>query len=67
MVSIYKNNNMLSTENGEVKSYEFRGLSTDDKPIKVGDKDLNNGAVFIEMDTKKIYLYDKENETWREM
>jgi len=67
MISIYKNSSVLSTENGEAKSIEIRGLSTDTKPTTYNGKDINNGAMFIEMDTKKIYLYDLENETWREM
>lgn len=67
MISVYKNNSILSTENGEVKSLEFRGLSTDTKPTKYGDKDVNNGATFIEMDTGKIYLFDLENKQWKEI
>lgn len=67
MISIYKNSSVLSTENGEAKSIEIRGLSTDTKPTTYNGKGINNGAMFIEMDTKKIYLYDLENETWREM
>ena len=67
MISIYKNSSVLSTENGEVKSLEFRGLSTDTKPLKLGDKDINNGAMFIEMDTGKIYLFDLENKQWKEL
>lgn len=67
MISIYKNNSILSTENGEVKSIEFRGLSTDTKPEKIGDKDINNGAIFVEIDTGKVYLYDLENKQWKEI
>lgn len=37
------------------------GLSTDEKPIS---KYIDNGSIFIEMDTSKIYLYDKEHTTW---
>ena len=40
---------------------EITGLSTDDKPT-----DVSNGSKFIEMDTGKIYMYDAENEQWRE-
>lgn len=67
MISIYKNTSILSTENGEVKSLEFRGLSTDTKPLTIGDKDINNGSTFIEMDTGKIYLFDLENKQWKEI
>ena len=39
------------------KTYEFRGLSTDEKPVeKVG-----NGSVFIEIDTGKVFMFDEQN------
>lgn len=41
---------------------EYSGLSTDEKP---SGEDIQNGAVFLEMDTATLYLYDKENELWR--
>lgn len=40
------------------------GLSTDDKTTILG---LQNGWSFFEMDTGKVYVYDQENETWREV
>lgn len=42
--------------------HDVRCLSTDEKPTE----GINNGSELIEMDTGKIYLFDKENETWRE-
>ena len=41
--------------------YEFRGLSTDTKPTNV-----TNGCCFIEMDTGKVYLFNKTNVQWLE-
>ena len=41
---------------------EARGLSTDNKPTT----GIANGSIFIEMDTGKVYFYDKTNTTWRE-
>ena len=39
------------------KTYEFGGLSTDEKPVeKVG-----NGSVFIEIDTGKVFMFDEQN------
>ena len=35
-----------------------------DTPKPSGD--LTNGTCLIEMDTSKVYFYDKENETWVE-
>lgn len=43
--------------------YDLRGLSTDKKPVK----NVTNGSTFLEMDTSKVYIFDKENETWREL
>ena len=42
---------------------ELRGLSTDTKPTE----GINNGCVFIEIDTGKLYMYDEENEQWKEI
>ena len=39
----------------------FVGLSTDTKP-----SDQQNGDSFYEIDNKKIYRFDKENQIWRE-
>lgn len=38
------------------------GLSSDTKPLET----IANGCVFLEMDTKKVYLYDEANATWRQ-
>ena len=40
---------------------ELYGLSSDTKPVDVG-----NASIFYEMDTKKIFMFDKENNTWHE-
>lgn len=45
-------------------TYEFRGLSTDDKS-KITN--MTNGSIFFEMDTSKVYMYDAQNEQWREL
>ena len=44
-------------------TYELRGLSTDQKPTER----IGNGSIFIEMDTGKVYMFDKENVEWREI
>lgn len=43
--------------------YEYRGLSTDRKPIE----DVNNGSIFLEMDTEKLFMFDGENKKWIEL
>ena len=35
------------------------GLSSDTKPLET----IANGCVYLEMDTKKVYLYDEANAT----
>lgn len=58
---------IASDVEGKRAPHEFFGLSTDEKPIgKLGNVKIANGSVFIEMDTKKIYMYDEENQTWLE-
>lgn len=56
-----------SNVKGKSFPQEFFGLSKDEKPVGVveGIK-VTNGSVFIEIDTKKSYLFDEENQTWVE-
>lgn len=42
--------------------YDFFGLSTDEKPM-----DRGNGSSFVEMDTGKVFFFDRENNTWVEV
>ena len=65
MVSLYKTYN-TRTENGKIYNVvELRGLADDTKP-KVLDNGVNvdNGSVFIAMDTQDIYMYDLTNDEW---
>lgn len=41
------------------KCYEFRGKSSDVKPV---DR-IGNGSVFLEMDTGEVFLFDEETKT----
>ena len=41
------------------KTYDLRGLSTDTKPTE----NIGNGSTFFEMDTSKVFLFDKETKT----
>lgn len=41
---------------------EYCGLSTDEKPTEKVD----NAAVFYEMDTKNLFLFDAQNKVWLE-
>ncbi len=51
----------------------FWGLSTDTKPVgnftepeSNASTPIENGSIFIEMDTRKAFVYDKENKLWHE-
>lgn len=41
--------------------YDHFGLSTDTKPT-----DVTNASTFYEMDTKKAYMFDEQNQKWLE-
>ncbi len=58
MITIYRESGIVDGK-GEL---EYRGLSTDTKPTE----NVVNGSVFIEMDTKKIYMFDAEGTEWKE-
>lgn len=65
MVSLYKTYN-TRTEDGEIYNLvELRGLSDDVKPVVLDNGvNVDNGSVFIEMDTQDIYMYDYDNDNW---
>lgn len=66
MVSTYKIENTKLKPDGDYVSVELRGLSTDEKPTTLDEKKIDNGSIFIEIDTQKIYFYDLENNEWKE-
>jgi len=70
MITIYnvKKSEMLNHPNGEVfYLLELRGLSTDEKPTEIENGTIENGSVFIEIDTGKVFIYDLDNEQWNEV
>lgn len=67
MTSTYKIENTKINPDGDYLSVELRGLSTDTKPTKIGDKNIGNGSVFIEIDTQKISFYDEDSKEWKEV
>lgn len=46
------------------KSAEFVGLSTDTKPLDTDMADIPNGSSFFEIDTKNVYFFNKETNSW---
>ena len=65
MVSLYKVENSYEKTNNNYISAELRGLSTDEKPTEIGENKIDNGSIFIEIDTGDVYIYDLENEEWK--
>ena len=63
MITVYRENGLAMTTEGTLVEIEYRGLSRDDKPTE----NIVNGTVFIEIDTGKVYMFDQENEQWKEI
>lgn len=69
MISIFRTEKKSVKGDGVYITTEFRGLSTDTKPITYTDENANefkvdNGSVYICIDTQDVYIYDGENTTW---
>ena len=72
MISIVKTDKIRTNKNvseneGEFIVVELRGLSTDTKPSEFEGRNIDNGSIFIEIDTGNIFFYDLENEQWMEV
>lgn len=67
MISIYNTQKTKIKLDGIYISTELRGLSTDEKPTTIENKKIDNGSIFIEIDTGKVYMYDLENHEWSEI
>lgn len=60
MLTISKKTTIYKTDGTSKPYVEGACLSTDTKPTGMA-----NGSSLTEMDTRKIYFYDEENEQWR--
>ena len=67
MISLYKTEKVNLRNDGDYISCELRGLSTDEKPTEINGKIIENGSVFIEIDTGKLYMYNIESQSWSEI
>lgn len=67
MISLYKVENTKLKPDDDYISAELRGLSTDTKPTEISGKKIDNGSVFIEIDTGAIFMYDLQSKTWKEI
>lgn len=64
MVTLYKNDNVRKTTEGQTTFCELRGLSTDTKPTEINGYTIGNGSVFIEIDTQDVYIFDETTQEW---
>lgn len=67
MISIYSRQNTKIKKDGIYITVELRGLSTDTKPTTIENRKIDNGSIFIEINTGKVYMYDLENHEWSEI
>ena len=70
MITIAKNENTKIKGADRYILVELRGLSTDIKPTLFDediDSYIDNGSIFIEIDTGKIYMFDLQNTQWKEI
>ena len=64
MVTLYKNDNVRKTTEGQTTYCELRGLSTDTKPTEINGYKIGNGSVFIEIDTQNVYIFNETTQEW---
>ena len=70
MISLYKAEDVERYRINPDRDFitvELRGLSDDTKPTEINGKTIDNGSVFIEIDTGKLYMYDLASQTWNEV
>ena len=68
MVSIYKQEKSRESNSKIYVLVELRGLSTDDKPTQLNEEEyVDNGSMFVEINTGDIYIYDLDSETWNKI
>lgn len=67
MITISENQNTFIKPDSSYILIELRGLSTDTKPQEFAGKKIDNGSVFIEIDTGKVFMFDLENKQWKEI
>ena len=67
MVTIYKIRKNVIRDKKSYILTEFRGLSSDEKPVEWKDSLVENGSAFIEIDTGDVYMYSLDTESWSEV
>jgi len=67
MISVNQTKKIREDGEDKYSLMEIAGLSSDEKPTdEINNTKIDNGSIFIEMDTGKIYMFDLENTTWEE-
>ena len=56
MVTIHS---ITNVDGDSTKSYEFCGLSTDEKPTEVDGKPIEANSLFFELDTGSFYYFSE--------
>lgn len=72
MISIYNTKQKRVVDDNIYIMSEFRGLSTDTKPVIYTDENgreflVDNGSAFIELDTGDVFGYDLDSQDWNEL
>ena len=67
MITISQSGKQRETSGGKKTLLELRGLSTDTKPTTILNTAIDNGSIFIEIDIGKVFMYDLENQLWKEI
>lgn len=65
MLTILKEDSKKLKEKEGYVMVEIRGKSTDTKPTETDGLKIDNGSIFIELDTQSLFFYDLDSQTWK--
>lgn len=64
ITKVYSDRDCHHSNGSMTQETEYYGLSTDTKPV---DNTVPNAATFYEMDSKKLYIFDRDHHEWLPM
>lgn len=67
MISLYKIENTKIKPEDDYISVELRGLNDEERPTEIAGKKIDNGSVWVSIDTGDIEIYDLENKIWHQV
>ncbi len=68
MISISEAKKMREDGDDKYTILEMRGLADDTKPTdEISNTKIDNGSIFIEIDTGKLFMFDLEHKEWKEI